>query len=214
MVRDVSQNHLVWSLSRTALLFALAVVAAVVALSFGNWGLPTFSRKATDDGRTRVPGAYSGGWVTPLVLASAASLLLAQAYLLPNAAWSPYGGSVGLFAAIQLGNLCLLMLIARGVGTLSSRQTAAFALKDHALLTLLTTLAIVLSVAGLWSSMILIDKNWFLRTLNYSVLLLAPVALLGLPRAMSVRSLQLLGTVLAVLSFTAAVRPAWLFSCP
>lgn len=213
MIRDLLDNHLgprkvailaVGLAALGALAYALHRARQQVGPKVQRWAQAALSRLAAI--RPRV--IFSTG------LVAAAALLTTQALILPPEAWIPYRGSVALFFGAQAGNLFLLLVLALGVSRLlaiSSGTNDTPAGRLQPLLFALCGSFAALCAAGLAASFLMLHTNWLLRTLNFGLPLIVPVASLAF-RAAPHRT-WLVCLPFAALSYIAAVRPSAVFSC-
>ena len=150
-----------------------------------------------------------------LLLVTALSL---QAWILPDAAWGPYGGSVWRFVVLQGGNALFLLSFLLGAPLLfgHSSATGEAAHSRRMLRWALAALAL-LGLAALAGSLRSLDTNWLLRLVNYGVLFAAPVAGAGLAwmhrRGFPAALLWVLAGAAVLVSMVAVVRPAPLVGC-
>lgn len=212
MVDDIWANHLA-VVSTSSLGTAVAVL--VVTISAVVWLAKSATRVDRVARESTAPFVFksSGRLIGAIAVAAAAVVLIWQALLLPQAAWRPYGGSVLFFVVAQAGNLCLLFFIASGIGQCLPAYSVSTQRPDRDLSLALAAIAAVLCAAGLAASLVLVDRNWLLRALGYALLLLAPVAALGLPNRVPRAVAIVIGMGLAAVSFTSAVKPSALFPC-
>ena len=214
MLVDLRDNHLPQLLALAPYWVAASLSAGAILTMLwrrrypGPARLRTAARQLRRHGRAAALGLMSGVCVA----------LAVQAWLLPPAAWQPYGGSVWRFALFQGGNVLFMALfIAGSVQLLRDAQRRAQAPPAWSFLAQALAAIASMAVAALAGSFWALDTNWFLRLVNYGVLFAAPVAGVGLVRALQwLRPAWAawtgvgLATIVSVLS---VVRPPALLGC-
>lgn len=148
-------------------------------------------------------------WRGPGLPVVVALLLVAgltmQAAVLPAAAWSPYGGSTALFGLLQLGNVLFAVLVLAGLPRFAAalRPGGLDTSPDALLAWMLLSLGL-LSMLALGVSPWLLDTNWLLRLIDYSLPFAAVVAAAGLQRLWA-SALMPLGATLMPLGVAASL---------
>ena len=140
-------------------------------------------------------------------------MLIFQAIILPAGAWDPYHGSVWIFLALQAGNLFFAGSLISGIIHMY-RSWQLYPEQEHIetfaiLLFTMCFIAVTALVLSLW----MLETNWFLRVLNYSILFMAPFAAIGFAKIKNKKIKWGSWVLVSIVSFLSVVRPLSLFSC-
>jgi hypothetical protein len=207
MLQDIQVSHLlITPVELLGLLAAAGVADAALVWSLRRYGawLKSLLTRSGD----AVPRALLIALSVVVVL-----LLGLQSALLPDDSWYPYNGSALLFLLFQAGNLFFLYLLLAGLHYLRQEVVTG---KHHEFwhlqVLLLISVGCVIFLA-LVASLILLDTNWMLRVINYSLILIAPLAALGLQGFRKPALLLCTYMVLGPLSIIAVLRPPEIFGC-
>ncbi len=205
MLNDIQNNHLKFSANGSLVLLALSLIPVALAVF-----RPPLSKLAGTLAIffKRNPFGFGLGGVL-LVL----GLLVFQAIILPAGSWDPYHGSVGVFVALQAGNLFFAGLLLYGI--VIACQFARLGPERDVLekmLILLLTMGLI-AVSALVFSLWMRDTNWFLRVLNYSVLFMAPFAAIGFSRINNPGIKWGVWITMSAVSLFSVVRPPSFFPC-
>lgn len=212
MLRDIRDNHLLvrqgeWLATGTVLLLLI------------GW----ISRQRLAAGIRTLIGAVlhrmdnSPGFAIQLGGVATALALLSQAALLPSEAWRPYHGSWMLFGVAQAGNIFFFWLVLQGWILTRRKYVAGEDCNSIEEVSIMSSAFGLLALIALAGSVVMLHTNWMLRLLNYGVLIVAPLAALGLrqwigkPEKSSFRLIAVF--IFGVVSYISAIRPAALFKC-
>ncbi len=213
MLRDIELNHL-----RRLMAFAPYLGGALLASMYivmilkprlhwrAHWSRQTAEYALTHQ-RTICTGLL-------LVFFLAMS---AQASVLPDASWKPYGGSIWTFLIFQTGNLVFAAMFVVGLFSFLRAILAQEIDASNARMLIWSLLAFgVLGLLTLVASFWLLDTNWLLRLINYAILFAAPIAAMGLIRIEVLKRYPTLNAIalpLFVVSICQAVRPDGFLGC-
>ena len=143
--------------------------------------------------------------------------LSAQAAMLPTAAWHPYGGSIWTFLIFQAGNIAFAGLFVIGLFTFFKAISNQEIETSHARMIVWTLIAFgILGLITLIASFWMLDTNWLLRLINYSILFAAPITAMGLSQMALLKkhpAAYALLIPLFVVSICQAVRPDGYLGC-
>jgi hypothetical protein len=205
MLNDITNNHLKFSANGSLVLLALSLIPVVLAI-FRQHLVKLVGTLAIFFNRN--PFELSIGGVL-LVL----GLLVFQAMILPAGSWAPYHGSAWFFVALQSGNLFFAGLSIYGmILALKFKRLAPEREHLEKMLILLIAMGFI-AVSALVLSLWMLDTNWLLRVLNYSILLMAPFAAIGFSRIKKLWIKWGAWTAMSAVSLLAVVRPPSFFPC-
>ncbi len=216
---DIREHHLLWRLSALSVVLGMLFLLALCPLWLLRQRVGRYLMRAWDGLVRRVLHELD---VQPKrVLGSIAVLtlffVLAQAWLLPAASWQPYHGSWGVFLVAQSGNLFFLAMLLGGLVEMRRLYITGKAHEQIEITLVLSTAMALLAFVALAGSLAMLHTNWMLRVINYALLVVAPLAALGLQRWVSgSRHPELRGLVALAfcgISLMATLRPAAVFDC-
>jgi hypothetical protein len=152
-------------------------------------------------------------WISIFSILLVCGLLIFQGKILPAGAWNTYHGSVWFFIALQAGNLFFAALFMSGLNHIyqSWRLYPEHADIENFVILLFTMgfVAAISLVLSLW----MLDKNWLLRIINYSILFMAPFAAIGFSKIRHKKIKWGSLIIASIVSLLSVVRPLSLFSC-
>ena len=213
MLRDIEQTHLRRLLGAAPYIGGamLALICTVMAVQPRLHWRPDWSHRAVEYALAHKKA------ISVFLLGSFFSAMIAQASVLPEAAWLPYGGSVGTFFIFQTGNLLFALLFVHGLFIFLRATVDGAIAQSHGRMVIWSLIALgLLSCITLVASFWMRDTNWVLRLINYSILFAAPMAALGLngiPLLKKYPLLYLFTGPLFVVSICQAVRPDGFLGC-
>jgi hypothetical protein len=212
LIQDIYDQHIRISSSTGFILLASTLILAGLVWFLRN-KLILLSR-LTRSKIVKVLNDSPKIWILAISI-SVGLVLVAQAAMLTEENWMPYGNSLPLFLFSQLGNVFYYILTI--LGLLTIRQLYMRGQSNELLLAfgIFSLVSVILAAVALLLSPFLWNTNWMLRVLNYCVLVFAPIAAMGVmrPRETMPSTLTVLAGISMMVSVLSATRVGFIFNC-
>jgi hypothetical protein len=205
MLDDIRKNHLKFSASGYFFLFSIIITPVVVFIYRQN----ILKLVGTLENIFNRHPSWFGVFITLVMF----GILIFQAIILPAGALDPYHGSVWIFFALQAGNLFFAGVLMSGLIHIY-RSWQLYPEREYieTLAILLLTMCLI-AVTALVLSLWMLETNWFLRVLNYSILFMAPFAAIGFSKIRHKKVKWGIWVLVSIVSYLSVVRPPSLLSC-